>query len=92
MPDVATLNEVRAELDKLQDATDKAVGILQAACPEEKPMTPPGRLDAMETRLKAMIEAANTVKPALGSFYASLSSEQKARFNRMGRELASAKD
>lgn len=81
-----------AELDKLQDATDKAVGILQAACPEEKPMTPPGRLDAMEARLKAMIDAANTVKPALGSFYASLSSEQKARFNRMGRELASAKD
>jgi len=81
-----------AELDKLQDATDKAVGILQAACPEEKPMTPPGRLDAMEARLKAMIEAANTVKPALGSFYASLSSEQKARFNRMGRELASAND
>jgi hypothetical protein len=80
------------ELDKLQDATDKAVGILQAACPDEKPMTPPGRLDAMETRLKAMIEAANTVKPALGSFYASLSSEQKARFNRMGRALASAND
>ena len=35
-----------------------------------------------------MIEAANTVKPALGSFYASLSAEQKARFNRLGQELA----
>ena len=33
-----------------------------------------------------MIEAANTVKPALGSFYGSLTTEQKARFNRLGRE------
>ena len=51
-------------------------------------MTPPGRLDAMEKRLQAMIEAANTVKAPLDSFYASLSSEQKERFNRMGRDLA----
>ena len=80
------------DLDKLQDATDKAVGILQAACPDQTPLTPPGRLDAMETRLKAMIEAANTVKPALDGFYASLSNEQKAQFNRMGRELATAND
>lgn len=81
-----------ADLDKLQAATDKAVGILQAACPDQTPLTPPGRLDAMEARLKAMIEAANTVKPALDSFYASLSNEQKARFNRMGRALDTAND
>ena len=81
-----------ADLKTLQDATDKAVGILQAACPDETPLTPPGRLDAMATRLKAMVEAANTVKPALDSFYASLSSEQKARFNRIGRELAANND
>lgn len=81
-----------ADLDKLQDATGKAVGILQAACPDETPLTPPGRLDAMETRLKALIDAANTVKPALDGFYASLSNEQKARFNRIGRELASSND
>ena len=81
-----------AELDKLQDATDKAVGLLQAACPDETPITPPGRLDAMATRLKAMIDAANTVRPALDSFYGSLSNEQKARFNRMGRDLAAAND
>jgi hypothetical protein len=81
-----------ADLTKLQDATAKAVGILQEACPDETPLTPPGRLDAMATRLKAMIDAANTVRPALDSFYGSLSSEQKARFNRMGRELAAAND
>jgi len=75
---------------QLQDATDKAVSLLQAACPEETPMTPPGRLDAIEKRLQAMIDAGNTVKPPLDSFYASLSSEQKARFNRLDRELARA--
>ena len=85
---IAPNDKQQAELDKLGEATVKAVGVLQAACPAETPLTPPGRLQAIETRLKAMIEAANTVKPALGSFYASLSAEQKARFNRLGQELA----
>jgi hypothetical protein len=75
-------------LKQLQDATTKAVSVLQAACPEDVPLTPPGRLTAMETRLKAMVEAAQTVKPALDSFYASLSNEQKARFDRIGQQLA----
>jgi hypothetical protein len=77
-----------ASLDKLHDATEKAVGILQAACPDETPLTPTGRLDAMQKRLQAMIDAADAVKPALTDFYASLSNEQKARFNRMGQQLA----
>lgn len=75
-------------LNSLQDATSKAVSILQSACPDETPLTPPGRLEMMEKRLTAMIDAANTVKPALASFYDSLSNEQKARFNRIGRTLA----
>jgi hypothetical protein len=79
-----------AELTKLQDATSKAVEIMQAACPEDTPLTPPGRLDAMEKRLQSMIDAANTVRPALESFYASLTGEQKARFNRIGRQLSQA--
>ncbi|HET7803393.1 MAG TPA: Spy/CpxP family protein refolding chaperone [Pseudolabrys sp.] len=77
-----------AELNKLQDATGKAVEILQAACPDNTPLTPPGRLDAMEKRLQSMIDAAKTVKPALQSFYSSLSGEQKARFNRIGQQLS----
>jgi hypothetical protein len=78
----------QAELNKLQDATSKAVEIMQAACPDETPLTPPGRLDAMEKRLQSMIDAAKTVKPALQSFYSSLSGEQKARFNRIGQQLS----
>ncbi len=80
----------QADLKKLQDATDKAVATLQAACPDEVPLTPPGRLAAMEKRLQAMIDAATTVKPALDNFYASLSNEQKARFDRIGEVLAQA--
>jgi hypothetical protein len=68
-------------LDRLSAATRKAVQGLQAACPDEVPLTPVGRLQAMEKRLEAMQEAANTVQPALDEFYAELSSEQKARFN-----------
>ncbi|MFZ0176839.1 MAG: Spy/CpxP family protein refolding chaperone [Pseudolabrys sp.] len=81
-----------AELNKLQDATNKAVSILQAACPDETPITPPGRLAAMEKRLQAMIDSANTVKPSLESFYASLTSEQKARFNRIVQQLSQSND
>jgi hypothetical protein len=38
----------------------------------------------MEKRLEAMMQAANLVQPALDEFYATLSSEQKARFNTLG--------
>jgi LTXXQ motif family protein len=87
--DIVKPNEAQSDsLDRLAEATVKAVGILQAACPDETPVTPTGRLEAMEKRLQAMIDAANTVRPALDGFYASLSNEQKARFNRIGRQLA----
>ena len=38
-------------LDRLSEATEKAVQGLQAACPDEVPLTPVGRLEAMEKRL-----------------------------------------
>jgi hypothetical protein len=89
--DTVKPTDAQAEsLNRLEEATGKAVSIMQAACPDETPLTPPGRLQAMETRLQAMIEAANTVKPALADFYGSLSAEQKARFNRIGRDMAQA--
>ena len=68
-------------LDRLSAATKKAVHELQAACPDEVPVTPVGRLQAMENRLSAMLRAANQMQPALDDFYASLTIEQKARFN-----------
>jgi hypothetical protein len=72
-------------LDRLSAATEKAVQGLQAACPDDVPLTPVGRLEAMQKRLEAMLQAAKLVQPALDEFYATLSSEQKARFNTLGR-------
>lgn len=71
----------KGALDRLSAATKKAVQGLQAACPDEVPVTPVGRLQAMEKRLSAMLQAANQIQPALDDFYASLTTEQKARFN-----------
>lgn len=68
-------------LDRLGEATAKGVQDLQAACPNDVPLTPVGRLEAMQHRLEAMLTAARLVEPALDEFYATLSSEQKARFN-----------
>jgi hypothetical protein len=68
-------------LDRLNQATKSAVERLQAACPDDVPITPLGRLETMEKRLDAMLQAAALVQPALDEFYATLSNEQKARFN-----------
>jgi hypothetical protein len=73
-------------LDRLGQATAKAVEFLAAACPDFTPLTPVGRLEAMEKRLEAMVRAGKTMQPALEEFYASLSNEQKARFNTLGQQ------
>jgi hypothetical protein len=77
-----------AALERLDEAMQKAVDDLQSACPNTHAQTPVGRLEVMQKRLEAMIEAANAVRPALEDFYASLSDEQKATFNRLGRNTA----
>jgi hypothetical protein len=68
-------------LERLSTATKNAVEGLQIACPDDLPLTPLGRLEAMQKRLEAMLHAAELVQPALDEFYATLSNEQKARFN-----------
>jgi hypothetical protein len=89
--DVVQPNEAQLKaLDRLSGALDKAVETLQAACPTTVAMTPVGRLEVMQQRLEAMIEASNIVRPALEDFYASLSNEQKAKFNRLSRQTAQA--
>ncbi len=73
-------------LERLDEATRQAVEILNNACPTSTAATPVGRLETMQKRLEAMIEAANSVRPALQDFYAALNDEQKAKFNRLGRD------
>jgi hypothetical protein len=71
----------RPALDELRAANAKAIDILKAGCPKDLPSTPTGRLTAMESRLQVMLQAVQTVRPALDRFYQSLDDEQKARFN-----------
>jgi len=78
----------RPALDELRAANAKAIDMLKAACPKDLPSIPTGRLAAMESRLRVMLAAVQTVRPALERFYQSLSDEQKARFN----AIASADD
>jgi len=49
------------------------------------------RLAAEGKRLQAMLQAVETIRPKLDDFYASLSNEQKARFNTIGRQLFAAR-
>jgi hypothetical protein len=76
--------------DALKQASRDAAQQLQSSCPAQVPQTPVARLDAVKTRLQAMVEAMNTVRPKLQAFYASLTDDQKARFNTMGPPQQSA--
>jgi hypothetical protein len=73
-------------LEALDQATRKAAEDLKASCQGDQNLTPPGRIAAMEQRLKATLAALDAVQPALDRFYGSLSDEQKARFNRLTRQ------
>jgi LTXXQ motif family protein len=68
----------------LKTAAQQAADQVQSSCPTAVPQSPLARLEAVETRFKAMANAMNSFGPALVNFYASLSDEQKARFNTMG--------
>jgi LTXXQ motif family protein len=54
------------------------------------PKSPVVRLDTVETRLTAMVDTIKAVRPNLKNFYASLSDDQKARFNTMGPPLTAS--
>ena len=75
-----------AAFDSLKLASAKAAADLGASCPVDIPQTLTGRLDAVGRRLDALAGAVNTVRPALADFYNSLTDEQKARFNVIGRD------
>ena len=74
----------RLALTELKAASTKAMEIISAACPRELPQSLAARLEVMEKRLDAMLEAVKTVRPAFDALYASLSDEQKARLDSAG--------
>ena len=67
----------------LKQASRHTADQLQASCPSQVPHTPLERLDAVKSRLQAIIDAMNSIRSKLQAFYASLSDDQKARFNTM---------
>jgi LTXXQ motif family protein len=77
-----SLNEnQRVKFNGLKTASQRAIQYLNESCPHNDPVTPTGRMESMEQRLSALLEAVRTVQPALDDFYAALSDEQKARLN-----------
>ena len=56
-------------LDDLATASSKASALLYASCPNQPPLTPLARLDAVERRLDATIRAIESVRPALATLY-----------------------
>jgi hypothetical protein len=79
------LNEAqRKALDDLRAASAKAAETIAATCPTEIPVSSTARLALMEKRMEVMLQAIKTVRPAFDAFYASLTDEQKARFDATG--------
>jgi Spy/CpxP family protein refolding chaperone len=80
-PSLGFTDDQRTKFNDLKEASRKALQYLKESCPTDDAVTASARLDTMERRLEAMLEAVRTVKPALVAFYSSLSDEQKARLN-----------
>jgi hypothetical protein len=74
----------QSAFDDLKKATQKASDQLRSSCPTAVPKSPVARVETVETRLTAMAGAIKSVRPDLQNFYASLSDEQKAKFNTIG--------
>jgi len=74
----------QSAFDNLKKAAQNASEKLQSSCPTAMPLSPTARVDTVETRLSSMADAIKSVRPDLSNFYASLSDEQKAKFNTIG--------
>jgi hypothetical protein len=59
---------------------------LADACPSSLPASPPAHLRAISRRINAMLKAIKNVRAVIDDFYTSLSDEQRAQFNEIGRQ------
>jgi hypothetical protein len=76
--------EQEAPLKTLTEVSAGMAKLMIASCPAERPATVAARLDAVLARLDAMLYAVAVVATPLQGFYASLTDEQKARFDALG--------
>lgn len=84
-------DEQRLGFDKLKEASSRAANELRASCPKEDPTAIEARLQDAQRRIASLIQAIETIRPAMGAFYASLSDQQKAALNEEGRASRSAR-
>ena len=80
-------DQQRAALEMLRQISLQMAQAVASSCPRQALTTPLQRLDAAGDRLNTMLYAAMIVGRALGNVYASLSDQQKANFNTIGRML-----
>jgi hypothetical protein len=86
------LDERQAQdLDQVKQASAKAADLLRNSCPANVPATLDARLDAAQQRIGALIQAIETIKPVAGTFFASLSSEQKTALNSQAPNVRTAR-
>jgi LTXXQ motif family protein len=85
---VKPTGQQQSALEKLKQTSENAADKLRSSCPTQMAEAPVPRLDEMNNRLGAMVQAVKNLRPALATFYASLSDEQKAQFNTMGQQNA----
>jgi hypothetical protein len=81
----------QAKLDALKTAMSDAAAQLAKSCPSSLPLTPPARLKAISMRLGTMLTVTKNVRAALDDFYNSLSDEQKAQLDLVGRQQTAQK-
>jgi hypothetical protein len=80
-----TLNLTPAQLEAfaaLKKTSTEASEAMRTGCPRGFVNSAPERMKAMEERMDAMLRALKSVRPVLEAFYATLSDEQKAIFDR----------
>jgi LTXXQ motif family protein len=74
----------RAALNELRTASTKAAELIAGTCPADVPAKSTERLQLMEKRLDAMLQAIKVVRPAFEAFYNSLDDAQKTRLDAVG--------
>lgn len=81
---VRPIDAQRPAFEELKAASKKAADTIAAACPKDLAQSPVSRLEVMEKRLDAMLQAVKIVRPAFEKFYSSLNKEQQERFEAIG--------
>ncbi|MGB6351553.1 MAG: Spy/CpxP family protein refolding chaperone [Pseudolabrys sp.] len=77
-------NDQFNSLNALKAASSQASDALKASCSSDISLTPLGRLDIVQKRLDGMLQAWDTLRSPLDSFYNSLNDDQRQRFAALG--------